>query len=150
MAYAFPAGNVVWKPLDIIALLVTKMDPADNRPAIGCAVVLAESAGDPLATGRAIWNPGAPTHLSIDLGLFQLNSYYTTVTGHFPDVPPITISAAFDPVQAWDYAWKLINKARPDTWHYNWSAWAAYKSGAYDKFLKTSMDALAAYRALPA
>lgn len=147
MAYTFPVGNVIWNPRDICALLCTKMDPLDNRPAIGCAVVLAESGGDPLATGRAIWNPGAPTHLSIDLGLFQLNSYYATVTGHFPDVPPITIAQAFDPLAAWDYAWKLINKNRPDTWHYNWSSWAVWKSGAYDKHLANALAGLTAYRA---
>lgn len=149
MAYAFPAGNVVWKPVDIVALLCTKMSMGDNRPAIGCAVILAESAGDPLATGRAVWNPTSPTHLSIDLGLFQLNSYYTTVTGHFPDIPPITIAATFDPFQSYEYAWKLINKNRPDTWHYNWSSWTAFKSGAYDKFLPTSIAGLEQYRATP-
>jgi hypothetical protein len=150
MAYVFPGGNLVWKPIDIVALLCTKMASTDNRPAVGCAVILAESAGDPLATGRAIWNPGAPTHLSIDLGLFQLNSYYTTVTGHYPDVPPITLAATFDPIQSWDYAWKLLNKTRPDTWHYNWNAWTAFKSGTYDKFLPGSIAALEQYRVLPA
>lgn len=146
MAYTFPAGNVVWTPRDIAALLCTKMDPADWRPVTGIAVVLAESGGDPLATGRAVWNPTAPTHLSIDLGLFQLNSYYHTVTGPYPDVPPITLAQAFDPFASWEQTWKVINKGRPDTWHYNWSPWTVYKTGIYDRFLDTARQGLLDYR----
>jgi len=148
MAYAFPAGNVVWNPRDVCALLCTKMPMTDHRVVTGCAVVLAESGGDPLATGRAVWSPGAPTHLSVDLGLFQLNSYYATVTGHFPDTPPISVAQCFDPIAAWEYAWKLINKNRPDSWHFNWSSWTVFKAGAYDAWLDEAMAGLAAYKAV--
>jgi hypothetical protein len=110
----------------------------DSRLVTATAVVLAEAGGDPLATGRAVWNPGAPTHLSIDLGLFQLNSYYHTVTGPYPSVPPITVAQCFDPFASWDQAWQVLTRDRPDAFHWNWSQWTVYKTGAYDAHMKTA------------
>lgn len=150
MAYTFPAGNAIWTDVDVIALLCTKMSSADNRPATVLATVIGESGCNPLALGKVIWNPGKPTHLSFDIGLFQLNSYYHTVTGPYPDVPPITFAAALDPMLAFEQAWKVMNKNRPDAYHYNLQPWTVYNTGAYDKYLQRALTALAAYRALPA
>ena len=148
MAYTFPAGNVVWEPVDIIALMCQPnyMSPDDWRPVTGCAIVLAESGGDPLALGRVVWNPGSPIHLTIDsLGMFQLLLYYHTVTGPFPDVPPISVADCFDPFKAWAQTWKTINKGRKG-WNYNWDSWSGYTNGTYDKHVPAALAGMKAYR----
>jgi hypothetical protein len=148
MAYTFPAGNVTWKPVDVIALMCQPgfMSPEDWRPITGCAVVSAESGGNPLALGKVIWSPGNVIHLSIDsLGMFQLESYWHTVTGPFPDVPPITVADCFDPFKAWTQTWKVINKNRVG-WNYNWTDWSTYVDGTYDKHVAASLAGMKAYR----
>lgn len=154
MPYTFPPGNVVWKPVDIIALLCQPglMSPDDWRPVYACAIALAESGGDPLIVSRANWNPGAPTHLSVDVGIWQLNSYYQTVVDPFPDVPKILFSDALDPFKSMTQTWKLINKGRTG-WNYNWSAWSTFNTGSYDKRVAEALAGMKAYRlnqALPA
>lgn len=147
MAYTFPAGNVVWTARDIIGLLCQPgfMSPEDWRPVTGCAIVLAESGGDPLATGRAVWSPGSPAHLSVDLGIFQLNSYWQTTVDPYPDVPKITVADCFDPQKALAQTWKIINKGRTG-WNYNWDMWTTYKSGSYDKHVSAALAGMKAYR----
>lgn len=149
MPWTFPAGNVVWKAEDIVALMCQPnfMSPEDWRPVTGCAVVLAESGGDPLATGRAVWNPGNVTHLSVDLGMFQLNSYWHTVVAPFPDVPAIPVADCFDPQKAWAQTWKVINKGRTG-WNYQWSAWTAYDNGSYDKHVSAALTGMKKYRSM--
>ena len=147
MPYVFPADpKKVWAPVDIVALLCKKMSPLDWRPVTGCAVVLAESAGNPLALGRLVWNPEAATHLSIDLGLFQLNSHYQTVVDPYPTIPKITWAQAFDPHAAYEHVWKLITIARKG-WNYDWSAWTAYNTGAYDSHVSAALRGMNEYRA---
>lgn len=148
MAYTFPAGNVIWKASDIIALMCQPnfMSPDDWRPVTGCAIVLAESGGDPLALGKVVWNPGNVNHLTIDsLGMFQLLLYFHTVTGPYPDVPPISVADCFDPFKAWVQTWKTINKGRKG-WNYNWEPWSAYTEGAYDKYVPVALAGMKAYR----
>jgi hypothetical protein len=147
MAYTFPAGNVVWKPIDIIALICQPgfMSPEDWRPVTACAIALAESGGDPLATGRAVWNPGNVTHLSVDLGIWQLNSYYHTTVDPFPDVPKITVADCFDAQKATTQVWKVINKNKTG-WNYNWTAWTTYNNGSYDKQIAAALAGMKAYR----
>lgn len=138
-----------WTPLDIIALVCQPgyMSPKDWRPATVGATFYYESAGgDPLAIGKLIWKPGHPLHLSQDEGLFQLNSYYTKVTGHYPSLPPITTAQVFDPLQAWPYVWEIMNKDRPDAWHYNLRPWHGFTSGRYDQWLDLFNSALVQYR----
>ena len=146
--YQFPSNpQAVWTPRDITALLCTKMSPDDWRPITGTAIVLAESAGNPLAVGKLVWNPGNPTHLSIDLGLFQLNSHWQTVVDPFPSIPKITWADTFDPFKAWDHTWKLINVEKKG-WNYDWSKWTVFNSGAYDKFVSPAYRAHNEYRAM--
>lgn len=144
--YIFPEGAEIWEPVDIAALLCTKMSPDDWRPVTGTAIVLAESGGNPLIIGPAIWKPGMPTHLSFDLGLFQLNSYYQTVVDPYPSIPKIPLEATFDPLAAWEHVWKLINVERKG-WNYDWSDWVAYVTGAYDRHVRRALDGVNAYRA---
>lgn len=138
--------RAVFTPTQIIELLCSKMSPDDWRPVTACAVVLAESGGNPLAVGKLIWNPGAPTHLSLDLGLFQLNSYYQTEVDPFPSIPKITWAEAFDPIAAFEHVWKLINVERKG-WNYDWSKWTTYVTGTYDRYVSTAYKALNEYRA---
>jgi hypothetical protein len=147
MLYPFPLGNTLWKPADVIALLCQPgyMSPDDWRPITGCAVVLAESGGDPLARGKTIWKPGTKEHLSIDLGMFQLNTANNVEADPYPDIRRITIGDCFDPFQAWAHTWRLINKQRPG-WQYNWRAWNAYTSGAHTKFEPAALDGMKTYR----
>lgn len=137
--------KAIFTPPQIIELLCTKMSPDDWRPVTACAVVLAESAGDPLAVGKLVWNPGAATHLSLDLGLFQLNSYYQTVVDPFPSIPKTTWANCFDPVTAFEHVWQLINVERKG-WNYDWSKWTTYVSGAYDRYVSTAYKAINEYR----
>lgn len=148
MPYTFPAGNVIWKPVDIIALMCQPgyMSPEDWRPVTGCAIVLAESGGDPLALGKVVWAPGTPIHLTIDsLGMFQLILYYHTVTGPYPDIPPIPVADCFDPFKAWEQTWKTINKERRG-WSYNWSDWSAYTKETYKPYVPLATAGMKAYR----
>ena len=153
MTYPFPEFDgpdrpTFWRPADIIALLCRDgfMSPDDWRPITFAAVVMAESAGSPLATGTVIWAPGKVTHLSVDLGMFQLNSYYATVSGHYPgSVGPITTAECFNPFTAWDYTWLLLNKERTG-WSYNMQPWVAWKTGAYDKYVTACYRGMLEYR----
>jgi hypothetical protein len=153
--YPFPfksdqvARPVPFMPRDLAALLCAPgyMSPNDWRPQTVVAVLLGEAGGDPLARGQVVWAPGSPTHLSIDLGLFQLNSYYHTVTGPYPSVPPITVADCFDPFKSRDQAWQVMIRDRPDTWHYNLKPWTVYKTGAYDVHMSAARQGLLDYRA---
>lgn len=152
MAYTFPAFDgdrpTPWKPVDIIALLCQpgKMSPDDWRPITFAAVTMAESGGDPLAVGKVIWAPGKETHLSVDMGMFQLNSYYTLVTGHYPGtIGPIRQAEVFDPFTAWDYVWKLLNRGRTG-WQYNMTPWTAYNNGSYDRHVTACYQGMLEYR----
>ena len=146
-AYPFPAGNVVWQPADIVALLCQPgyMSPDDWRPITGTAVVLAESGGNPLAVGKTIWKPASREHLSVDLGMFQLNSANNVEADPYPDIRRITIADCFDPWQAWAHTWRLINKQRPG-WSYNWRNWMGYTSGAYSKHEPAALNGMKTYR----
>jgi hypothetical protein len=139
-SYPFPAFGperplVWWKAADIIALLCTKMDVNDWRPITGCAVVIGESGGNPLAIGKPVWAPSSPAHLSLDLGMFQLNSYWQTV------IPPV----AFNPWSAWEVAWKMLQVGRTG-WSYNWSHWIAYTNLSYKRHLTTAYHGMQEYR----
>lgn len=133
-------------PQEIIALLATKMSTDDWRIVTACAVVLAESGGDPLARGAVVWAPESPAHLSIDLGLFQLNSYWQVEVDPYPSIPKIAWADCFDPVVAFEHVWKLINHTKTG-WNYDWSSWTAYRTGAYDRHVSTAYKALNEYRA---
>jgi hypothetical protein len=147
MSYTFPVDpKAVWNPIDVVALLATKMPVDDWRIVTGVAVVLAESGGNPLALGTLVWNPGNPTHLAIDLGMFQLNSYYQTVVDPFPTISKIAWADTFDPFAAFEHVWKLINHTKKG-WNYDWSSWTVYNTGAYDKFVSTAYKAVNDYRA---
>lgn len=156
-AYVFPAGNAIWSAEAIIAKMCRPgyMSPDDWRPITGCAIALAEAGGNPLALGRVVWKPGSVIHLSIDsLGMWQLESYWHTVTGPFPpDIGPITVAQCFDPFEAFEQVWKVINRGRTG-WSYRWDDWSTAKSPdgikppAYDKYLSSALAGMKSYRAV--
>ena len=148
MTYPFPTDpKAIWTPRDICALLCSDgyMSPNDWRPITACAVVLGESGGNPLALGKLVYKPESPAHLSIDLGMFQINSYWQVANDPYPTVPRISWADTFDPRAAWAHTWRVINHTRTG-WHYDWSKWVAYTSGAYDRHLGAARRGLNEYR----
>jgi hypothetical protein len=146
--YPFPAGNVVWSPTDITALLCQPgyMSPDDWRPVTACAVVLAESGGNPLAVGKPIWRPGTIAHRAVAIGMFQLLTSVNVDADPYPDVPRITVAACFDPFAAWQHTWRLLNKQRTG-WGYNWSGWEAFTTGGYRRHVQVALAGMRTYRA---
>lgn len=140
MTYPFPPGNAIWQPVDIVALLCQPgyMSPDDWRPVTGCAVVLAESGGNPMSTPGIIWKPGHDDHLSLDIGMFRLNTWWNR--------DDIGISGSLDPLNAMNAVWNIINEGRI-WWAYNWGDWHGFTSGAYVKHLPAARDGLDRYRA---
>ncbi len=149
MEYPFPAGNEQWSPRDIVAAFCRPgmADPLDYQVAEIVAVMLAESGGNPLAVGTPIWNPGADTHRSVDLGLCQLNSYYHTTVGveAFPGMPALTIAQAFDPLDNVQRAWEVIARTS-DGFEPNLSWWTAWKNGRHIPHFDNAYAGLVAYR----
>lgn len=152
MSYTFPDQTVrplPWTARDITALVCqpTHMSPDDWRAVTFVAVVLAESGGDPLARGSVVWSPLSPAHLSIDLGMFQLNSYWQhTAVDPFPSIMRITVAQCFDPFASWVQSWKLLNIARKG-WGYNMSHWTVFDSGDYLKYVTPALNGMREYRA---
>ena len=106
-------------PAEIAALVVERVDDIDEA-ATWVAVILAESGGDPVAYNLVDHNPESVAYLSLDLGLFQINTYWHGSR--------ITVEQSHRPADAWEYAWELAGGDRhpPD-----WSPWVAYLNGAY-------------------
>jgi hypothetical protein len=135
----------MWTATDIAALVCTRISSGDWRAITAVAVVLAESRGNPLALGKFIIRPGHPSHLSLDVGMFQLNTYYQMSVDPYPSVPRITWADAVDPFKAWEHVWKLINVWRTG-WSYNWTGWTAFKTDYYRQFITEAYLGMAAYR----
>ena len=89
------------------------------------AVALAESGGDPHAV-HVVDRPDSPAHLSLDLGLWQINTWWHA------EVP---IAEALDPETAVAHAQRISTNGR------SWSPWAAWKSGAYRRHLPRAQAA---------
>jgi len=151
MPYSFPASDVAtWTPENVIALLCQPgyMSPDDWRPITGAAVVFAESGAKPRRCSDANWNPANQSyHLTIDLGMFQLNEYANVDNEPYPGIGTISRKDCFDPFEAWEHVWKIINRVDIG-WQYNWELWTGYTSGAYDKFIKTCFDGMRSYRSV--
>lgn len=125
----------VWPAVDVMALLCkpTYFTPDDGRAIIAHQVFQAESSLRPLVRGKTIWTPGNAIHLSHAIGMFQLMRAYHVEAEVFPGMLPITEAQCLDPHAAWPRAWAIMNKNRPDGYHYNMTWWSAYTSGAYQR-----------------
>ncbi|MGB5757953.1 MAG: hypothetical protein WBM50_13635 [Acidimicrobiales bacterium] len=121
-----------WTPDDIAALITDPITDRDEA-ATWVAVILAESAGDPVAYNLVDHDPDSSAYLSTDNGLFQINSYW-----HGTELP---VHEANRPELAWPYAWSIAtsNGQNPSTW----GLWTAYRNGAYLEHLETGYEAVA-------
>jgi hypothetical protein len=155
---SFPFPNIagperprIWTPMEIIALacMPGKMSPNDSRPEVWCQVVLIESGGDPLVRGKTIWAPGNAIHLSHALGMFQLMRRWHVEAEAYPGLAPMTEAETFDPFKAFERAWILMNKDRPDSYHYNYTPWSGFTNGLYDTSVRraNARDGMTQYRA---
>lgn len=100
-----------------------------------CCVVLGESGGNPFAVGKPVWSPNSVAHLSVDLGMFQLNSHWQGAT------PPM----AFNPFTAYEKAWQMLNTNR-DGWVYNYTPWIAYTNDTYKRHISAATQGMRNYR----
>ena len=108
------------------------------------AIALAESGGDTHAVNVVDKNPAAASYRSLDLGLWQINTYWWP--GPIPDrLNPATCARiAFD-------IWRnRFNDARTDgkSWseasEHAYGAWNVYESGAYKQYIPRAKTAAAA------
>ena len=148
MAYEFPSPETrIWIPEQVIALLCQPgfMSPDDWRPITGAAVVFSESGGMPLRCSDANWSPLTNYHLTLDLGMFQLNEYSNVDNEPYPGLGKISRKECFDPFLSWNHVWKIINRTKTG-WQYDWKLWTGYTSGAYDKHIRACLEGMRSYR----
>lgn len=100
------------------------------------AVAWAESGGNAYAVGINDARPDNVAYLSVDLGMWQTNSYW------HPDIAP---PEAFDPVRQIEHVKRISRKVgRWGFVSYDWSLWNAYKAGMHTKFLSAAVVAVRA------
>ena len=102
------------------------------------AICWAESGGNAHATPVVV-NPDSPAHLSLDVGLMQLNTFWQQA--RFSNV-----AAALDPATNVRLAVDLCllpHSTNPDPkpWRPTWHWWAGYTSGNYKVHLPASARA---------
>jgi len=154
MTYTFPSIQddrpQPWRPEDLTALVCQNqfMSPDDWRPVTFVAVLLGESGGNTLINGKTIWKPGHPSHLSVDGGVAQLNSYYNCETESFPGVVPMADVDRFAPFKSMDRSWILLTEnGTRKAWSYQMQWWHVYTSGAYEKHTSAALAGMSSYRA---
>lgn len=114
-----------------IAEIVLEQLPADWN-AISCvAIALAESGGWTKAVNVVDHDPDARAFNSLDLGLWQTNTYWH---------PAVQSQQAFDPHSQMRYVAEISKK--PNAWSRNWSLWTTYKTGAHRPFLGRARHAI--------
>ena len=105
------------------------------------AIALAESAGNALAMPAVIHDPASPAYLSVDVGLWQMNSYWQQHRY-------TRISELLDPATNCRLAVDLALTGRHNTpWRPDWSYWTAYKAGQAWEHIPRSRDAVNHVRA---
>ena len=104
----------------------------DYWSSIDClAICWAESGGDAFASPVVI-KPGQPAHLSMDVGLMQMNTYWQRYMSLSEMLTPQTnISSAIT---------LALNGSK--LWKPNWSYWNAYNAGAHLKYIKDAREVI--------
>lgn len=123
-----------WSPDEIAALVGGEID-LDWNAVNAVAVALAESGGFEHAVNLVDHDPAAVTYLSLDVGLFQVNTYWH-------DLP---LAASLTPERQVKYVLQLAK--RRDGWGYDWSLWTTWKTGAAKRFLGEARHAVNRVRA---
>jgi hypothetical protein len=84
------------------------------------AVCWGESGGDAYIR-PVVLNPTSPAHLSLDIGLMQINTHWH---------PRHTIPQLLDPAENMQFGIDLALLGQ-QPWKPNWTYWGAYKNGTY-------------------
>ena len=124
-----------WTPEEMADIVCPVMEAPDWN-AINCvAIGLAESGGYEWATNLVDHNPDASAFLSLDLGIWQTNTFWH---------PNLGIRDAYTPEVQIVYVEKIAKKE--GEWGYDWSLWVTWKNGAYKQFLGAAREAVNAWR----
>lgn len=101
------------------------------------AIAWAESGGNAYATNINDGDPTSVAYLSIDLGMWQTNSYW------HPEVKP---REAFDPELQFPHVLRIAQRRTGQYGYisYNWTAWSTYNAGTYKKFITPAYNAVKA------
>lgn len=103
------------------------------------AVALAESGGNAFAM-PVVLAAGKPADRSVDVGLWQLNTYWQRRTFD-------SISELLDPSNNCRLAIDLCLFDGDPAWRPNWSYWTAYKAGAHNAYMGRARTAVNVVRA---
>lgn len=119
-----------------IAALVLAHGLTPWQAVTAVAVGWAESGGNGYAININDANPASKAYLSLDLGVWQTNTFWH---------PEVSIWAALDPATQLPFVLNIARKTGPYGYvYYVWTAWATYNAGAHSKFIS---DAVRAVRA---
>lgn len=98
------------------------------------AIAWAESGGNAYAVNVNDANPQSEAYLSLDLGIWQTNTYW------HPEVP---IAEALDPVQQIMHVRRIAERVGVYGWvSYVWTPWNTFTAGAYAKFVTPAVGAV--------
>jgi hypothetical protein len=104
------------------------------------AVALAESGGNAHALPVVV-NPTSPAHLSVDVGLWQINTYWQR--RKFTEIAEL-----LDPATNCRLAVDLaLTGTAAELWRPEWKWWTAYTAGAHRRHIPAARDAVNAVRA---
>lgn len=150
MSYPFPALGIRWSARDLCAgFAAFGADPADYQLAETVATMLAESNGEPLATGTPLYievqGRRVPT---VDLGLCQLTSYYHTTPGveAFPGMSALSVVECYTPLINIERAWDVIARLTGESQDWDLSPWVAWKKGRHKDRFDEAYAGLVEYR----
>lgn len=153
MSYPFPTDPAqVWSARDIVAGFCRDgmFDPDMPDATLVCAVILAESGGNPMARGVpgvSTWN--GETVRWVDLGMAQLNSHYHATPGveAFPGMRALTVNEVFTGLTNIDRAFEVIQRStKAGAVVPNLSAWTAWNNGSWRKHWPQAMNGHRLYR----
>lgn len=98
------------------------------------SIAWAESGGNAYAVNINDGNPDNQAYLSMDLGLWQTNTFW------HPEIP---IAEAFTPVNQIIHVRRIAERTESWSWiAYDWSAWNTYKAKLHQKFTAPAVTAV--------
>lgn len=135
-----------WTPYEI-ANVVFDADPRlQEWQGINCiAVALGESGGYEAAIHLNDSNPTAASYLSLDLGMWQINTFY---------YPQFSAKTLFTPALQLKLAVVPIAQPPAGKWAFNWNPWLTWSKGyarltKYQAPARTALNQVRAERGLP-
>ena len=129
-AHSYGLWGRQWTAEEIAELVAHHMDL--DWHAVNCvAIALAESGGYEHATNLVDDDPDAMAYLSLDIGMWQVNTYWH---------PDLTIRNSYTPETQIVYVERLAKKK--DEWGYDWDLWVTWKNGAAQDRLGEARNAV--------